>query len=83
MHIKRLKDNLAVTRQLLNIDDTITYLLADLGPKYDSLVTTISTCNESLTMEEVYSMLLTCEARITYHSQSTPTTNVLANVVAC
>ncbi|KAF5460707.1 hypothetical protein F2P56_020557 [Juglans regia] len=80
IHIKRLADNLAIAGQPLNTDDTITYLLAGLGPEYDSLVTIISARDASLTLEEVYSMLLTCEARIAHHSQSTLTMNVSANV---
>ncbi|XP_042946978.1 uncharacterized protein LOC122279823 [Carya illinoinensis] len=82
MHIKRLADTLAIAGQPLNNDDLTTYLLAGLGPEYDSLVTIISTRDESLTLEEVYSMFLTCEARITNHSQSSPISNASANVAA-
>lgn len=60
MHIKRLTDDLALVGQALKLDDIISYILAALGPEYDSLVTTISSRGNSLTLEEVYSMLLTC-----------------------
>lgn len=64
MHIKKLTDDLAFAGQLLPCDDIITYLLAGLGPEYDSFVTTIGARDASLTLEEVFSMLLTCEAWI-------------------
>jgi len=64
MHIKYLVDNLAIIGQTLNYNDIITYLLAGLKPKYDSLVTMICACDDSLMLEEVYYILLTCEAQI-------------------
>jgi len=39
------------------------HLLTGLGPEYDFLITTIS-IKENVTLEEVYSMLLICEARV-------------------
>ncbi|KAF5452511.1 hypothetical protein F2P56_027498 [Juglans regia] len=80
MHIKKLTDDLAFAGQPLNCDDISTYLLAGLGPEYDSLVTTIGARATSLTLKEVLSMLLTCEARIQYHSQSFSSTSPSANV---
>ncbi|KAJ0017825.1 hypothetical protein Pint_10758 [Pistacia integerrima] len=67
------------TRQPLKCDEIITYLLAGLGPEYDALVTTVS-IKENVTLEEVYSMLLTCDARVQQHHQAllsaTPSANV-------
>ena len=64
MKIKRLPDELAIPSQPLKCDDIITYFLARLGPKYGSLVSIVSHHDNSLTLEEIHSMLLTCEAYI-------------------
>ncbi|KAA8534369.1 hypothetical protein F0562_031880 [Nyssa sinensis] len=69
MTIKRLTDELAIAGQALNCDDIITYLLAGLGPEYASLVSMVSHRDNSLTLEELYSMLLMCEARIQHNNQ--------------
>lgn len=84
MQIKCLADDLAIAGQPLTPNDVITYLLAGLGPEYDFLVTTIFARDASLTLEEVYSMLLTsdCEAQIQHHSQFIPTSPTSANVPA-
>nr|TKS12698.1 hypothetical protein D5086_0000060760 [Populus alba] len=42
MTIKRLTNDLAIAGQPLNCDDIITYLLAGLGPEYDTLISMIS-----------------------------------------
>ncbi|KAF5468811.1 hypothetical protein F2P56_012931 [Juglans regia] len=80
MTIKRLTDELAIAGQPLPSDDIVTYLLAGLGPEYDSLVSLVSHRADSLTLEDLYSMLLTFEARIQHNNQilSLPTTS--ANV---
>lgn len=62
--IKRLTDELAVAGQPLNHDDIITYLLAGLSHEYDSLVASISARTDDITLEEIYSLLLTSEARL-------------------
>ena len=80
MMIKRLMDELAIVGQPLHCDDIITYLLAGLGPKYDSLVSLVSHLADSLTLENLYSMLLTCEARIQHNNQPLSLPNTSANV---
>lgn len=80
MYIKKLTDDLAFVGQPLNCNDIITYLLVGLGPEYDSLVTTIGARATSLPLEEVFSMLLTCEAQIQHHSQSFSSNSPSANV---
>ncbi|KAF5465933.1 hypothetical protein F2P56_015895 [Juglans regia] len=79
MYVKKLSDDLAMAGQALHCDEIITYLLAGLGPEYDSLITTISV-KEHVSLEEVFSMLLTCEARMQHHQQALltpiPATNV-------
>ncbi|XP_012850808.1 PREDICTED: uncharacterized protein LOC105970518 [Erythranthe guttata] len=68
VQIKKLADQLSMAGQALTSDDIITYILAGLGPEYDPLVNTI-VGRESITLEEVYSMLLTTEARILHNNQ--------------
>ena len=70
-YIKRLTDELAVAGQPLNHDDIITYILAGLSHKYDSFVASISARTDDITLEEIYSLLLTSEARLSRH-QLTP-----------
>ena len=70
-YIKQLTNELAVAGQPLNHDDIITYLLAGLSHEYDSLVASISTRTDEITLEELYSLLLTSEARLSRH-QLTP-----------
>lgn len=59
MHIKKLTDQLAIACQALKCDH---YSLGDLRPEYDSFISTVGG-REHITLQEVYSMLLTDEAR--------------------
>ena len=70
--IKRLADELVVVGQPLNHDDIITYILAGLNHEYGSFVASISAHFDSITLEEIYSLLLTSEARLSQH-ELTPT----------
>ena len=70
-YIKRLTDELVVAGQPLNHDDIITYILAGLNHEYDSFVASISARTDDITLEEIYSLLLTSEARLSRH-QLTP-----------
>nr|TKS13876.1 hypothetical protein D5086_0000048730 [Populus alba] len=70
--IKKLVDELAVAGQPLSHDDIITYVLAGLSHEYDSFVASISVCIDNITLEEIYSFLLSSEARFSRH-QLTPT----------
>jgi hypothetical protein len=79
LYVKKLSDELAVAGQTLKCDEIITYLLTGLGPEYDSLITTIS-IKENVTLEEVYSMLLICEARVQHHQQALLSAIPSANV---
>lgn len=65
--IKRLADELAVAEQPMTHDDIITYVLEGLSHEYDSFVASISACTDSVTLEEIYSLLLTTEARLSRH----------------
>ncbi|KAF5475541.1 hypothetical protein F2P56_007339 [Juglans regia] len=79
MYVKKLSDDLAMAGQAIHCDEIITYLLAGLGPEYDSLITTISV-KEHVSLEEVFSMLLTCEALMQHHQQALLTPIPAANV---
>ncbi|CAI9763258.1 unnamed protein product [Fraxinus pennsylvanica] len=70
MLIKWLTDELAIAGQEMKCDDIITYLLVILGPEYDFLDSTISHMDGSIILEEAYSMLLTCKARIQHNHQA-------------
>lgn len=78
--IKRLTDELAVAGQPLTHDDIITYLLAGLSHEYDSLVASISARTDDITLEEIYSLLLTSEARLSRHQHSPVNQQLSANI---
>lgn len=64
--IKRLADELTVAGQPLSHDDIITYILAGLN-EYDNFIASILACIDSITIEEIYSLLLTSEDRLSRH----------------
>lgn len=64
----------------MSCEDVITYVLAGLGHKYDSFVASISARTDRITMEEIYSLLLTTEAIFSCHQMSSPTQPTFANV---
>jgi hypothetical protein len=80
MTIKCLTDELAIAGQPLNCDGIITYLLAGLGLEYDTLVSMISHRDNSLTLDEFFSMLLMCEARVQHHNQTLSLPMTSANI---
>ena len=67
--------------QPLKCDDIISYVLAGLGYEYDSFVSSIYARNDPVTLEEVYSLLIVTESRLTRHHQSTPPPPAEANIV--
>jgi hypothetical protein len=60
-HMKSLADTLAAIGKPLHEKETISYILAGLGLNYDPLVTSLTTCNNDITLDEVYSHLLAFE----------------------
>jgi hypothetical protein len=64
IQIKSMIDELAVADHALYCDEIISYLLSGLGHDYDSFVTTITACTNPVTLEEVYTLLLTTESRL-------------------
>jgi hypothetical protein len=78
LSIKCLADELALAGQPLTADDIITYVLARLGQEYDSLASIITSRSDSVTLEELYSLLLISESRINHNNQplqATPLVN--------
>jgi len=79
LSIKHLVDELALAGQPLTADHIITYMLAGLGQEYDSLASIITSRSDSVTLEELYSLLLISESRINHNNQplqATPLVNV-------
>ncbi|KAA8531939.1 hypothetical protein F0562_006344 [Nyssa sinensis] len=64
----------------MNCEDVITYILAGLGHEYDSFVALISARTDKVTIEEIYSLLLTTEARLSRHQLSSPTPPTSVNI---
>ncbi|KAL3819930.1 hypothetical protein ACJIZ3_005835 [Penstemon smallii] len=69
--IKRLADELAIAGQPLTRDDIISYIFTGLGHEYESFVASISARTDSVTLEEIHSLLLSTKARLSRH-QLTP-----------
>jgi hypothetical protein len=69
--MKTLADTLATIGQPLRPDETIAYILSGLGPDYDALVTSLTTRNDELTLDEVYAYLLSFEHRHDLHDVDT------------
>jgi histone deacetylase 1/2 len=65
--MKTLADTLAAIGQPLRPDETIAYILSGLGPDYDALVTSLTMHNDELTLDEVYTHLLSFEHRHDQH----------------
>jgi len=79
LFIKCLADELVLAGQPLTADDIITYVLAGLGHEYDSLASIITSRFDSVTLEELYSLLLISESCINHNNQplhATPLVNV-------
>ncbi|KAF5447766.1 hypothetical protein F2P56_033290 [Juglans regia] len=78
--VKKITDELAIAGQTLSCDDVITYILAGLGHDYDSLVTTVIARKDSVTLEELYSLLLTTESRLAANNSASLIFNGSANL---
>ena len=61
---KGLADTLAVAGQPFNDFEIVSYLLAGLGPEYDPFVTSVTTCVDPLSIDELYGHLLAHENRL-------------------
>ena len=80
---KLLADTMAVVGQPLSALEFNSYLLAGLGTEFDSLVTSVTTQFDPPTSEELFSHLLTHEARLNHQqTNSLSTIDISANVLA-
>ncbi|KAF5450198.1 hypothetical protein F2P56_030567 [Juglans regia] len=80
LFIKKLTDELAVAGQPLNYEDVITYVLTGLGHEYDSFVVSVLARTDTVTIEEIYSLLLTTKAHLSRHQLSSPVPPSSVNV---
>ena len=80
LFIKKLVDELAMDGQPLRCDDIISYILVRLGHEYDSLVSSIYARTDSVTIEEVYSLLIVTESRLNRHHLSSTNQIAEANI---
>lgn len=66
--MKQLADTLAVISQLLAYEELITYILAGLDSNYDSLVTSVTTSTDAMSLGDLYAHLLSFEIRLAYNN---------------
>jgi hypothetical protein len=66
-----LSHSLAVIQEPLKDSELISYILAGLGPEYESLITTITTRIDPISLDTLYGYLLTHEQRLE-HLHSAP-----------
>jgi hypothetical protein len=78
---KELSQSLAVIDEPLKDLELISYILVGLGPEYDSLVTTVTTRIDPITIDDLYGYLLTHEQRL-QHFHSVGDVSVLTANVA-
>lgn len=62
--VKTLTDTLATIGQPLSDNEIVTYMLAGLNNDYDSLVTSLTTSMEQVTLSDLYAHLMCFEARL-------------------
>jgi histone deacetylase 1/2 len=79
-NIRKISDELAITSQPLSSDDTITCLLAGLGHHYNSLVTIVTTRQDLITLEKLYSLMLITESIIIANNIASFISNNSANL---
>jgi hypothetical protein len=65
--IKSFASELAAVDAPLHNEEVIAYLLAGLGPDYDSFITSMTTKTEALTLNNVYNYFMSYEARQLQH----------------
>jgi hypothetical protein len=66
--VKNLGDNLAAVGAPLRDDEVMAYILIGLSEEYDSLVTSVMTQAEPMSLSEVYTNLLSFEVRLMNHN---------------
>lgn len=66
--VKSLNESKASTCHAPTNDELFFYMFADLGSEYDSIVTSLTTCVNDLTFNDVYAHLMTFEMRLDQHN---------------
>jgi hypothetical protein len=79
--VKGITNNLAAAKEPLHNDEIIAYLLTGLPEQYDSLVTSVTTHTEPISLSDVYTNLLSFEMRL-IQRQAHPTSHPLTNYAA-
>ena len=79
MKIKSLSDSLAAIGEPVSDPDQTMNLLAGLGSDYNAVVTSISTRDTQLSLDDVHSLLLTFENRLEQHNFVDETGIMFAN----
>ncbi|KAB1213363.1 Retrovirus-related Pol polyprotein from transposon TNT 1-94 [Morella rubra] len=77
---KLLADTMAAAGKPLSAPKFNSYLLAGLGTEFDSLVTSVTTRLDPPSSEELYSHLITHEARLNHQAVSLLSTEITANI---
>lgn len=77
---QQLTDALASVDQPLKDLELVSFLLSGLGPEYDSFVTSIQTCVDTISIEALYGHLLAHELRLDQHHSTLDLSVVGANV---
>lgn len=63
--MKRLVDSLAITGKLVEHNDLVNYILSGLDSQdYESLVTALLARDESMNLDDLYTLLLSHEMRV-------------------
>ena len=76
-----LVDTLVAIAQLLPLHESLSFLLAGLGSDYDSLVTSVQTQINPISLEDIYGHLLSHELRLSHNQPSVDLSVASANFV--
>jgi len=79
--VKQLVDTLAAFHQPLQDCETVSYLFGGLSSEYDSLVTSVTTHIDPMSLDELYGHFLSHEQRMEHLNAATTIHNPTANVV--
>ena len=82
LKVKSIADNLAAIGEPVSEQDQILYLLGGLGAEYISFVIYVTSRPESLSLEEIHSMLLTYENCLEQQNSVDPSALIQANTMA-
>lgn len=81
--VKKLANTLASIGHHLQDEEVTTYMLAGLGPDYDSLVTSITTRVEPVSLTDLYAHMLGFEMRKEQQSNTLQISDPSGNLIVC